>query len=238
MEEKRTISTGIIILILVLIIALASVTTILIYKEVNNKNINHESNMQNQINNTEKQQNEENKDNIIATASKLVNINRKEYNVSVQFEKTTSQNNYTIKINEKSLKISKENASPFKSFYIGTIEDNVINGKQYAVVQISTGSQYYTDTWFFIINEKAEKVGEVFVSGFCGWVTEKNEDENENDTAHPLLHSNMINGSIVTYEYKRYGIDLCTYYMENEKLQKHISKTYKDGEYGIAGKSY
>lgn len=101
MGEKRKISTGVIILIIVLIVALTSVTTILIYKELNNRQ-NEKINNNDTINQLNTIANNEEKDKTILELRKQIeelkknNSEEKSLESTKKYEISTLKNIYDV----------------------------------------------------------------------------------------------------------------------------------------------
>ncbi len=101
MEEKRKLSTGVIILMLILIVALTSVTTILIYKEINSRN----NDKNNPTQNNETLQTDV-KNNIDNSEQLNQNENKEENEKNTNLENMKFKIDETIKLNEKECTIS------------------------------------------------------------------------------------------------------------------------------------
>lgn len=279
MEEKRKLSTGVIILILTLIVALTVVTTILIYKEINSKNNdtnnptqNNETlqtDVKNNINNSEQlnqtenkeentnqlnndinnQANITNKENIVSSTTKTMKLNEKMCSIELECLNTTENtqgiySNYKIKVNNTKLQIQGEQYERYKEHQISTLTDEETK-KEYIILKIdaldgndiNSGAKYLNTT-YYIINENAQIIDKIHLSGYDGWIIDDRDDTNHELRCTTYIEQQAHVGSIVTYEYtEATKIYRCKYTMKNGKLSRKITRTYNQDEFDIAGRT-
>ena len=227
--KERNLNIGIIMLILILVIAIISVTTILIYKEVNdNYNITKDDTSKEQ-----KEQIEEENEDIIASESKSIYIEGKKYNISIQCQESQNgeyyNNQYKASINGKNIEFSKKEKAYFRNFEILTIKASDLRG-EYILLKIETQNDAeFINKLYYIVSKDAEKIGEIYIRGFRAWKNDADYDEGMFDTREK-------SDKIIAYEYtlskdKTETIEQSEYVINGGEIEKRVQYTYNESEF-------